>query len=277
MKNYITFIKKHLELAFKWILIGTSLTIGLLLGVVTIKAFDWSGISSVETTTPLTANLWNTTMSTITGSIQTLEDTMVSLSGDQTIAGTKSFSNPVVGQVPTATDHLSTKAYVDGVVSAAGESNIIFSTCSTTDKKQMFYECDPTLAACSTVGAYCGGGKVAGTLSGSLIVSALSDEGKFTWGTADNASGYWVSSNQAITSCENKETFGFDGWSLPNTGELYLLYLNKEVIGNFILNTYWSSDNNSTYANGIAFNSGQIYDGIFVKAQQSFVRCIRKY
>jgi hypothetical protein len=46
--------------------------------------------------------------------------------------------------------------HASDILNAAGGGTITFSTCSTTDKKQMFYECDPTLPACSTVGAYCG-------------------------------------------------------------------------------------------------------------------------
>ncbi|MDD3302920.1 MAG: hypothetical protein PHN31_05140 [Candidatus Gracilibacteria bacterium] len=267
-------MNKYVDQLLKGLLTGTSLPIGLLLGVATIKAFDWSGISSVDTTTSLTANLWNTTMSTITGSIQTLEDTMVSISGDQTIAGTKSFSSPIVGQVPTATDHLSTKAYVDGVVSAAGESNITFSTCSTTDISQIYYECNRANSACSTVGAYCGGGKVAGTISGSIIVSALSDEGRFMYAYTT----YYYPLFHALSSCENKETFGFNGRSLPNINELLLLYNNKNIIGNFESNTnteYWSSTDNGSSNYYISFNNGTTTSQSH--GNLASVRCIRKY
>ena len=40
----------------------------------------------------------------------------VTTSGNQTIAGTKTFSSPVVGAEPTASSHLTTKNYVDTLV-----------------------------------------------------------------------------------------------------------------------------------------------------------------
>lgn len=61
---------------------------------------------------------------------------------------------------------------------------------------------------------------------GSTIVSALSDEGTFIWGQ-NNPSG---TTNRAITSCEQKKTFTFDGWVLPNKDELNLLYTNKDIL-----------------------------------------------
>jgi len=40
----------------------------------------------------------------------------VTTSGNQTIAGTKTFSSPVVGATPTSANHLTTKDYVDTLV-----------------------------------------------------------------------------------------------------------------------------------------------------------------
>ncbi|MCH8519030.1 hypothetical protein LAT59_04695, partial [Candidatus Gracilibacteria bacterium] len=42
-----------------------------------------------------------------------VDSSVVRTSGNQTIGGTKTFSSPVVGQTPTANNHLATKAYVD--------------------------------------------------------------------------------------------------------------------------------------------------------------------
>lgn len=47
-------------------------------------------------------------------------DVVVALTGDQTIAGTKTFSAPVVVATPTTGGHATTKTYVDGVVATAG-------------------------------------------------------------------------------------------------------------------------------------------------------------
>jgi len=161
-------IKKYLEQITKGIVTGVSIFAWISVCVLSIYAFDWSGVSTVTPGTQLTASLWNTTMSTITWAIQKLE------SWDMTIDWIKTFTGKIIWPAPTGTNDLTTKAYVDNTVSAAWW--IVFSTCSTTDKKQMFYDCDPSLAACSTVWAYCGWWKVAWTVWWSIIVSAISDD-----------------------------------------------------------------------------------------------------
>lgn len=105
-------IKRYLEQVLKWTLIWLWLSLWISLGIVWIYAFNWSGVSSVSSSTPLTANMWNTTMSTITWAIQTLETWNI------TIWWTKTFSSPVVWQTPTANNHLATKWYVDWITSS---------------------------------------------------------------------------------------------------------------------------------------------------------------
>lgn len=100
-------IKKYLDHVLKWLISWISFFIGITLCFISIYAFDWSGVSNVTTSTTLTANLWNTTMSTITWAIQSLETWNI------TIWWTKTFSSPIIGQTPTANNHLATKGYVD--------------------------------------------------------------------------------------------------------------------------------------------------------------------
>lgn len=60
-----------------------------------------------------------TAVNTLDGALNTLDGAVVKLTGDQTIAGTKTFSDYVVlSNIPTQQNHAATKAYVDSV--AAG-------------------------------------------------------------------------------------------------------------------------------------------------------------
>jgi hypothetical protein len=269
MKNQI---KKYLEQILRGIVTGISMFLWISICVLSIYAFDWSGVSSVSSETTLTANLWNTTMSTITWSIQTLQNSMVSLTWDQTIDWVKTFTGKIVWPTPTAVNDLTTKAYVDNTINAAWW--IVFSTCSTTDKKQMFYDCDPTLAACSTVWAYCGWWKVAWTVWWSIIVSALSDDWKMPWWYSTRASAYW-DMNPAPEACWEKWTFGFDDWALPNKIELNLLYINKSTIWNFYSDFYLSSEDIHSQVRCQNFSEGS--QANCTKSAANNVRCIRKY
>jgi len=46
---------------------------------------------------------------------------------------------------------------------------------------------------------------------------------------------------QANTACRRINRLGFDDWRLPTKEELNILYLNKDLIGNFTYGWYWSS------------------------------------
>ena len=174
--------------------------------------------------------------------------------------------------------------HASDILNAAGGSNITFSTCSNTDKKQMFYECDPTLAACLTPWAYCGGWVVAGTTGGSLIVAAISDDSNRTSYWYNNANfGIYYS---APLICTEKEAFGFDGWQLPTSNELSLICTNKNSVWNIDTpSKYWSSTD-TNYINQIiliemqycaTYNSNKNESGQFSNSDWYRVRCIRKY
>ena len=67
-----------------------------------------------------------------------------------------------------------------------------------------------------------------------------------------------------------------DGWRLPTKDELNILFENKDKIGGFALNGYWSS---TEYANDGAwlqiFENG--YEGNFDKDTDGFVRSVRAF
>ena len=85
------------------------------------------------------------------------------------------------------------------------------------------------------------------------------DLGKMTWDDAKKA-------------CENLG----DGWRLPTKDELNVLYENKDKIGGFASNYYWSS---SEFVNGIPwgqrfFNGNLFYD---YETNTLYVRAVRAF
>jgi hypothetical protein len=67
-----------------------------------------------------------------------------------------------------------------------------------------------------------------------------------------------------------------DGWRLPTKDELNLLYENKEKIGGFANNFYWSSTGNDNYNawEQNFFNGNQYSDN---KNYYSYVRAVRAF
>lgn len=65
----------------------------------------------------------------------------------------------------------------------------------------------------------------------------------------------WHTANSA---CSNLDYAGFNDWLLPNRNELIQMYINKESIGGFVNNYYWSStSDNSGWPHCINFYDGQ--------------------
>ena len=63
--------------------------------------------------------------------------------------------------------------------------------------------------------------------------------------------------------CLQYSNDGFNDWFLPSYDELMLLYINRDLIGGFTNNKYWSSTNNSGGCDplGIDFSNGQQFGG----------------
>ena len=77
--------------------------------------------------------------------------------------------------------------------------------------------------------------------------------------------------DEAKKVCEN---IG-DGWRLPTIIELNILYQNKDRIGGFSTNYYWSStEADYTRAGNIDFNTGMQYD-MTMKEATRYVRAVR--
>ena len=81
--------------------------------------------------------------------------------------------------------------------------------------------------------------------------------------------------SSAMSFCENLTAGGFDDWFLPNEEELNVLYINRDIIGNFTDNRYWSSSEynlSSSYCRNFA-NNGSL-DG-YSKSNTFKVRPVR--
>ena len=80
--------------------------------------------------------------------------------------------------------------------------------------------------------------------------------------------------SEATSLCENSTLAGFEDWRLPTKNELVTVYNNKDLIGNFESEVYWSSTPmDSTYTWCVDFRDGDI-DG-YKKSYGYYVRCVR--
>lgn len=84
------------------------------------------------------------------------------------------------------------------------------------------------------------------------------------------------SGSYAAQLCYDLVLNGYDDWYLPNKDELNKLYINKDAIGGFTCEIYWSSsESNLTYAWAQSFCGG--YQDGFNKTGGPFVRAIRSF
>ena len=112
------------------------------------------------------------------------------------------------------------------------------------------------------VGESACGGVVAYIDNSTMIVAAQSDlTGTYTWSNA----GY---------TCEALNLNGYTGWRLPNLEEAYILYQNRNLIGGFTANRYWTRSEYS-YSNAACmdFSEGTHYN--VAKSNSYRVRPIR--
>jgi len=91
------------------------------------------------------------------------------------------------------------------------------------------------------------------------IMVQTQDLGTATWSVADNM-------------CKSLRLAGSKDWRLPNIGELAVLYQNREMIGGFKKEKYWSSTS-CNYHNCYDFNNGST--GCFNNSESLNVRAVR--
>ena len=80
--------------------------------------------------------------------------------------------------------------------------------------------------------------------------------------------------DQAKAACANLS----NGWRLPTKDELNLIYENKDRVGGFAFNYYWSSTENNYYDAWLQYfnNGNQSYDGKYSLCNVRAVRAIIK-
>lgn len=117
------------------------------------------------------------------------KDAVVSTSGDQTVAGVKTFSSSPVAPVPTTDNQLATKAYVDGVVSAQVPAD---ATSTTNGVVRLAGDLSGTADAPKV--AKVNGIAVSGTPSAGQILTA-NDATSATWKDAPTSTPTTVSDN----------------------------------------------------------------------------------
>ncbi len=88
--------------------------------------------------------------------------------------------------------------------------------------------------------------------------------------TKDLGKSNWSSAKQM---CMNSRIGGYSDWRLPTLAELSILYANKEEIGGFTSEGYWSSTEGYDWAYYINFSTGN--HGTPYKSSQYYVRAVR--
>ncbi len=99
-------------------------------------------------------------------------------------------------------------------------------------------------------------------IAGNLIV-AKEDAGKGPW-------------DSAVDMCENSNLAGFTDWRLPTKSELLIAYNNKDLIGGFKDDWYWSSTTSEGYS-GYAYQVGFSGGGVHTedKSRSYYARCVK--
>ncbi|MBV5319835.1 MAG: DUF1566 domain-containing protein [Chlorobium phaeobacteroides] len=116
----------------------------------------------------------------------------------------------------------------------------------------------PSSASTISIGSDYGGGKIAyifqpgdpdyiaGQQRG-IIVANKEISGTYNWASA-------------VSACETLNQNGFDDWRLPSKSELEKIYANRNALGDFSVEEYWSStENYEGNAWGLYFGDGYHY------------------
>jgi len=195
--------------------------------------------------------------------------------------GTGSFSSSLVGLAPLTTYYF--RAYATNIIGTVYGNELSFTTTQ------------------FDIGQGFGGGIIfyidASGQHG--LIAAAFDQGMAQWGCYEStisgtstAIGWGQSNTTAITNgcstagiaariCSDLLLNGFDDWFLPSKDELNQLYLQKDIIGGFVDDYYWSSSEDSGYMSDYAawlqfFPNG--YQEAFSNKNYSYyVRAVRTF
>ncbi len=100
MKTKIKILKHKLEKYWKEILRGTIvwlwISVWITAWVFSMYAVNWGWVSTATSWATLTANMWNATISALTGAVDTLDNVVVKVTWDQTIYWIKTFTGTIV-------------------------------------------------------------------------------------------------------------------------------------------------------------------------------------
>ena len=140
-------------------------------------------------------------------------------------------------------------------ITTTEESNTLRNICEKYGVKGMLYD----------IGSTGPGGGIIFFAEGGQYKECSSELGTYSW-------------SDAVTTAKNHKGGGFTNWSLPDRGELSLLYqnLHSKKLGGFYDGTYWSSVQNGSWdAYYQNFNTGS--QGSHDKSNSYRVRAVRSF
>lgn len=91
----------------------------------------------------------------------------------------------------------------------------------------------------------------------------------YVYPSVDNVNWY-----QAFNVCDGLTDFGYSDWYMPNYAELNAMYAQRNSIGGFGTNPYWTNiDGDMAYCINFSWSGG---NGNYSKSRENSVRCIRR-
>jgi hypothetical protein len=83
--------------------------------------------------------------------------------------------------------------------------------------------------------------------------------------------------DSAVSYCNNLSLAGYDDWYLPSKDKLFGLYLQRTILGSYVVSSiYWSSTTHASYSSRawyVHFYNG--YVSYYPKTYTYYVRCVR--
>ena len=245
------------------------------------------------------------------GEVHTEQNTTSGRIGEATYSchdGSWNFNSGTCGGAPCDLPWGGTIDHGESVTAYPSESTDCEEFCPSEVREcsfgQLLGDPDYDHQSCSVeVGTTCPDGSLyAGYLNGNHYYTLENDQGEYTWnrgvmtwietyanshtdgqantsllaGLTDAASPYY-----AALACHDLDEHGHSDWFLPAREELYMLWENRDAIGNFndrgdpYFDAYWSStESDAAAAHTLYFDIGQ--DVVQTKNAPFFVRCIRR-